>query len=297
MKYITLIILIINTLTMSAQTLPKQVDLQELGLKFEIPDGWSGQPGDESILLGHQSIPGMMILTLSESKDATTLKSLAEKGIHDQGVDLKPTGDFKLKGNNRVEGMYEGTFDGTMVKVYAIGLINGYGNGMNIYVLTEPEKFTNQHKSEANKLATSVQFYQAQDSEATAFWKNKLIGKQIKYLSSSYDTDYSGGSTSSSTTNTIYLYEDGTCYYYYNSFASFDAGDADKGDIDDSSDGFGYANSRDQNEGNFLIYTDLEGSYLELTMQDGKVFEYKLERNEKGHTLLNGTRYFVTTPE
>ena len=286
MKTIIFVISVFIFSTMSAQALPKQVDLKELGLKFEIPDGWAGQANDVSIILGHESIAGIMILISNEGTTAESLKLLAEKGIQDIGVNLKPIGDFKLKGEKRIEGMYEGIFDGTQVKAFSIGLINGFGKGMNIYILTEPDKFTEQHKTEANKLAASVQFYQAKDTEETTYWKEKLIGKQIKYLSSNYDTDYSGGSTSSSTTNSIYLYEDGSCLYYYNDFANFDA-----------SGGFGHVNKNEKDEGTFLIYTDLEGTYLELTLNNGNVYEYQLTKNEKGHALLNGIRYFVTSLE
>ncbi len=49
-------------------------------------------------------------------------------------MQLTPTGEFILNGRNRVEGFYQGYFNGVQVKVYAIGLVNGLGSGMNIFL-------------------------------------------------------------------------------------------------------------------------------------------------------------------
>ncbi len=274
---------------MSAQVLPQHVDLQELGLKFDIPSGWTGQAKEEYIVLRHQSMPGIMILTVNDSKSAEALKTEAMKGIVQEGINLRPSGDFILKGDKRVEGIYEGMFDGTKVKCYAIGLINGLGHGMNTFILTEPQLFTDQHKHEANKLTASVKFYQAQDRPETTAWKGKLSGKLVKYLRTTSNSDYSGGYANSSSTHSMTLCSDGTCSMYSSEANSFNVGTGDLG----SSIGHGAANSRESSEGTWIIYTDLEGTFLELAMNNDKVYTYKLKRNDKGHTLLNGTRYSV----
>ena len=130
---------------MKAQILEKQVNLKELGLSFEIPDGWRGQVDGEYILLGHQSIPGLMILSANTSKNSTALKEFAELGVAEENVQLTVDGNFLVKDDQRVEGMYSGTFHGQSVKGYAIGLINGLGKGMNILVLTETTAFSEAH--------------------------------------------------------------------------------------------------------------------------------------------------------
>ena len=77
--------------------------------------------------------------------------------------------------------MYTGTFNGQQVKGHALGLINGLGKGMNILILTATTEFSEVHKKEADKLASSVEFYKAKDSEATTFWKQKLMGNQLYF--------------------------------------------------------------------------------------------------------------------
>lgn len=271
-SFLILLVLIINFKNMQAQ-LSKHVELQELGLSFNIPNGWSGQVEAEYIVLGHTTIPGLMILSSNTNKDVQSLKAEALKGLLDEGVDLKPSGDFMLKGENRVEGMYQGTFNDQKVKGYAIGLINVLGKGMNILILTETNKFSEQHKKEANTLASSVVFYKADDTESTIYWKQKLVGTQL----------YQGLTRGDGSDITkIDLCSNGSFYYYSNSHIAFD-----------QSYGYGSANSNANNTGIYKIYTVGANSVLEVTFNNGEIYEYDLSVNEQEHTFLDTTRYFV----
>ncbi len=158
LKRLFVLILILNFSTMEAQ---QKIDLPDFGLSFTIPEGWTGGEQDDYIVLGHQSIPGLMVLSENSSADAKSLKELAMQGLRDSGIDLQPKTEFDLISNTRVEGIYEGNFNGSQATAYAVGLINGYGKGMNIMVITETSVFTEQHQNEAQKLAKSVKFYQA----------------------------------------------------------------------------------------------------------------------------------------
>ena len=272
-RFLFLLVFLINYMSIPAQQLSQYVELQELGFSFDIPNGWSGQVDGDYIVLGHSTIPGLMILSSNTSKDVQTLKEEALNGIVDDGVKLKPSGDFILKGDNRVEGMYKGTFNGQQVKGYAIGLINGLGKGMNIMILTETMKFTEQHKSAANKLASSVKFYKAKDSEVTARWKNKLVCKQLYHGLTRGD---------GSDKIMIDLCSNGSFYYYDNSRIAYD-----------ESYGYGSANGNKNNTGTYKLYSVGTTTVLELTFTNGEVYEYDLSVNEQKHTFLDTTRYFV----
>ena len=54
----------------NGQALPRHVEYQELGLSFNIPNGWTGQANGEYVILGHNSITGMMILFENNSTSA-----------------------------------------------------------------------------------------------------------------------------------------------------------------------------------------------------------------------------------
>ena len=270
-------VILINYNIMKAQ-LPKQVNLEELGLSFEIPDGWTGQVEGDYILLGHGTIPGLMVLSANTAKSIPELKQLAVQGIVDEGVQLSVDGEFTATGNNRLEGFYKGTFNGVAAKCYAIGLINGLGKGMNILILTETDKFTEQHKSEANKLASSVVFSQAQDSQTTTFWKQKIVGKQLYFGLTRGD---------GSEKRVIDLCSDGSFLYYGNSHIAFD-----------EDYGYGSANNNTDNIGSYTIYSvDTATTFLELIFDNGEVYEFALSTNEAGNTFLGNSRYYVQNSE
>lgn len=288
-----LIVITFLIIVTSAHALPRHVNLQEFGLSFDIPPGWTGQVQGDYIILGHQSIPGLMILFENKTSDAVALKRLAMQGIRDEGIQLNATGNFSVN-NNSVRGMYQGIFSGAQVKSYAIGLINGLGSGINIFILTETNKFSQAHKAEAEKLAKSVKFFKSKKTDQTLQWQNKIVGRQLKYMSTVSDSDYVGGSSGFSEVITIDLCSNGRFIRYYNSHASFNSGDAsaEAGSINELS-GFGFSDATGQGAGKYKIYSLGEESFLEFTSDKGKVTEYDLSVNDDGATYLDKTRYMV----
>jgi len=262
------------------------IELPELGIQFEIPAGWSGGEEGDYIILGHNSIPGLMILTQNKARDAHTLKNQAEDTILEEGVFLEADGDFVIVSETRVEGNYKGTYQGQEVKAYAIGLINTQGTGMNILILTAPDAFSKAHIEEANKLARSVKFAAPKDSDNTLFWKERITGVQLKYMHTSGGSDYSGGYSGISDVVMINLCSNGQFTYYSNAHSSFDA-----------SGGFGSANARKDTGGNYEIYSQGKSTYLDLQFENGDVKSFELTVNSERHTLLNGSRYAIINVE
>lgn len=280
------------TFNLHSQVVPKHIDLPELGLSFDIPDGWTGQLEGEYLILGHQSIPGLMIIFQNNSPNTQALKETAMEGISEEGIALKPSSDFVIKGTNRVEGYYEGSFSAAPVKAYAIGLINGLGSGINILILTEKPLFNASHQREATKLAQSVRFYKVKDTPNTTFWKNKLVGKQLKYMYTNSSIDYTGGSVGLSEKTTIDLCRNGEFYYYSNTHSHIAVGNTAP-DYSTSSSSGGSVLSNQNTTGNYKIYSLGQESYLELSFHSGTVVEYDLSNDAAGSTFLDETRYLV----
>ncbi len=278
---LSLLCLIINT--SDAQQLPAHVDFQELGISFDIPTGWSGYIEGEAILMGHKSIPGLIIMTENFASNITQLKQLASQGIVDQGIQLKPIGEFKVTGTNRLEGFYQGSFNGETVKAFALAIIDQKGKGVNIISLTTTNQFSQQQVTEANKLAASIKFSQAADSVKTQEWKQYIVGQKLTYMHTSGGSDYGGGYSGTSDKIEIKLCQNGRFSFYANSHSSFD-----------DSAGMGYVNGNESNSGQYEISTPGKTTFLFLNFDDGKVSEYALTTNTQDHTLLNERRYFVT---
>jgi hypothetical protein len=140
--------------------LPQHNDYLELGLKFEIPEGWSAEQKGDIVTMGHQTIPGLIIMSFNEAESAELLKMEAMKGVLDDGVNLKTMGDFEISNDNKVSGVYEGIWDGAEVKCFVIGLVNKFGPGVNILAVTTKEVYSDQHVMEVKKIATTVVFYE-----------------------------------------------------------------------------------------------------------------------------------------
>ncbi len=264
----------------SSQT-NKKIEFKEFGLSFETPKGWTGRIEGDYYLLGHSSIPGIMILSKNQSKDTKQLKYLALQGISNEGIQLAPRGDFKVVGNNRVEGFYEGIFSGSQVRVFAIGLINQLGSGINIFMVTEKGKFGEIHIGEAEKLARSVKFFRQKEMPNTDFWKQRIIGKQLKYMITRTNSDSGSGSSGQSDTRIIKLYRDGTFSYYFSASTGYWG-----------QSGSDIRRNRNKGEGTYKIYSFQGRSYLELT-SSGKTVEIELTKSKENYTLLDGYRYAV----
>lgn len=279
------IVFILNYTTMQAQ-LSKHVELQELGLSFDIPNGWSGQVEGEYIVLGHKSIPGMMLLFQNNSKTAQDLKSLAMQGFMEEGIYLNPSDKFKIVSSTRVEGNYLGQYNGTAVEAFAVGLVNELGNGLSLLILTERDKFTSTHIQEANKLLRTVSFAtpKRESTEQVQFWKNRLTGKILRYMLTRSSSDYNGGSTGYNESRTLRLCNDGRFTYYSNAHAAVDTG----------TNAGGFINNNGNNSGHYEIYLSNHSIWLKLTFESGEMHEAELTTDEQHlKTFIDGSRYYL----
>lgn len=272
--------------TMEAQ-LPKHVELSELGLSFDIPDGWSGGVQGEYILLGHETIPGMMLLFQNHSKTAQELQRLAMQGIIEEGVALSPSGEFAIVNNLRVQGYYEGQYDGANVKAFAVGLIKESGSGLSLLMVTALDKFTIIHEQEANKLIKTVRFSEptVENNAQVQFWKDRLMGKMLKYTFNRSSNDYNGGYTAYNERKTVSFCANGRFNYYSSENASIDTG---------TNAGL-FNNSKRGNEGSYEIYAAQNSVWLDLTFDTAEVYTFELTTDDSGlKTFIDGSRYLLS---
>ncbi len=273
-----LVLLFLFQLGSNAQ---EQISLEDFGLSFTLPSGWTGDIQGDYIVLGHTMIPGMMILSDNPNRTIETVVSTAQQGIQEDGFNLTADGAFKTVSSKRAEGFYKGTYDySTKVKAYAIGLIDGQGKGMSILILTETNAFSNDHINAANQLATSVKFFAPKASKITQQWQKRLVGQRLTYQKTGDGPD--GGSVK----RVITLCANGTFTFYFNAHASFDVAE-----------GFGYANSNEDSRGNYTIYSVHNDSYLTLNFDNGKEIEYTLTLDPEEYPVLNNTKFIALDAE
>lgn len=292
MKQFTLILFItISTSVSWAQKLKNDVKIEQLGISFEIPEGWTGKMEEDYIFLGHESMPGIMVLFENTSTSTEDLRCVAMEGIEEEGIHLKPKENFKVISERRVEGMYTGNFNGTQVLGYAIGLLNEKGSGMSVLALTATDTFTNAHKIEANKLISSVQFYEAVEDKKVSFWKQRIIGSRLIYMNSYYSSDIDGGYVGSNRTITIDLCSNSHFYYYNEGLISVDTG------FNENPNAIAGSYDQKNNLGAYEIYLSEKIPYLDLNFANGEQRTYQLALDENDIPLLNGNKYYIDTLE
>jgi len=164
------------------------------------------------------------------------------------------------------------------VKGYAAGILNQFGSGVTILVLTSPEAYSDIHKETCLWLAENIEFSRPVESPVDEEWKNILMHARLTYLSS-YST--SGGGSSSEAN--IHLCREGHFKYSSSSSMSLDVGGV-----------FGSSAGRDGGNGEWNVTkNNANRPVLVLNFTDGRVFEYEIT-TEGSQTFLNGIRYFRT---
>jgi len=258
-----------------------KISLPHAGVEFTIPQGWIGQETEVGYILGSQTEAGAVFLTNHQSTSLQSLKQEAMKGIYEEGMQLMMQGSPETLGKTIIAGSYTGSFQGQAVKAYAVGLINPYGKGVSILVVTAPDMFSERHRQLGKEIADNIRFFEAETSPAVDEWKKALTNARLTYVES-YSSQGSGYS------DKIVIDLCGTGYFRQTKRyrMGIDTGGA-----------FANDNSDSQGVGEWAILQDASGNpILEMKFNDGQIHEYTLQyANEK--TLLNGKRYFRTYDE
>jgi len=281
-KNVALIVFILIQLHAFGQA-TGEVDYPVLGIKFTIPEGWKGRELDEGYIMGSESEPGLIYLMTHEANTLDELKAEAEEGIDEGGgTQFKLSGPVEQIGHEGVGGHFTGTLEYEKAEAYLAAVVNPFGLGVTIMVITDPANFSPRQKDLAEKIANSFRFAYPKESPVVTEWQNALKGAKLTYLSSSGSSGYSGYSGSTSRTE-ILLCSNQQFSYYDSYSASFDSGA-----------GFGSANNSDNGDGKWEVSGDgEERTYLLLHFNDGREFEFEIEEKDD-KTYLSDSRYFRT---
>jgi len=102
---------------------------QNWGFKFKPPAGWKFQKTNEYILLGHDTIAGMVFVLPHMVASLQELQAEMQSGLTDEGVNLLPSGAIQPIGNNAFGGEFSGILQGQQVKARGIGTFSPHGGG------------------------------------------------------------------------------------------------------------------------------------------------------------------------
>lgn len=286
-------ILCIVTFNFYAQQSGK-VEFPQIGLSFQVPQGWIGQEGDGLYFITHNSIPGM-ILIIPHTNPLSADEMIAESSAglqFSEGTFLKPIGDLSKFNDHTIGGEFEGSFDYNPAKAFIIGMSNPKGNGITIISVTSSEAYkTSIYKGFALDVQSSVVFSEVEAVANTGNgsaasgtlkdWNYQLGDTKLTYMESYYSGGENGGGYNM--TEEIHLCKAGYFLYYDQNFVAVGGSYVS-----------GYSGGNSQGHGNWQI-ADRAGSFvLVLSFNEGSVKEYSLAWGEEYKLLLNGYRYYRT---
>ncbi|MCB0600317.1 MAG: hypothetical protein KDC28_03785 [Saprospiraceae bacterium] len=280
------LLMLMHTLTTGSAQKSGRQDYPNLGISFTIPDGWVGQETNDGMIIGHQTIPGVIIMNTHTYRTIEELKEEAKTGLQaDAGTQLLLAGTPGLLDNQAVEAHYEGTLQWEPAKAYAIGVLNTKGAGVLLMAIANKSVYQSELENTLRRLRKSLVFSAPKTGPIVEQWKSLLQGTRLTYMESytsgsSYDGGIGGGYSSDAR---IDLCSQG--YFKFASNSSVGVGGAGVS---------GYAGGNDNGAGTWTIEAPTGVPLLVLTFNGGEVQQYQLT-SDGDKIFLNGRRYFRTT--
>ena len=246
------------------------------GFKFVPPEGWVSQVTSDYILLGHNSIAGLIIIMPHQAQSIAQMQMEMKEGLQEEGTNLQLTGSISTLKENSLIGNYEGYLDGTVAKAKCIGVLSPGGGGAYIIAASTPEMYSEGLVNAAKEVAGNMTFIKMGTTELV----NHLAGKWTTFTTN--------------TSTDIYLYPNGIYSEYYE--ASYSGGFEDSG----TNTGNWGANNQSNDTGKWTVRGSIEKGTIVIDMQNGE--QYTIEYHvhvENGHTYygeywFNGSLYSKT---
>lgn len=286
-KLVSILITILSSFYFTNAQLQGQVNYDELGISFTIPDGWQGQEGEDMIVLGSNTIAGLVIITTHTSNKNELIQE-AKAGIVDQnGTNMQLEESIETLTNNAVAGMFTGTMEYQQAKAYVIGMVNPNegGIGVTIMSVSTAEAFSQANKDVATELYQSFKFKKIDKSSELAEWKEWLSNVRLTYMDSYYSPSSTDGGVGGGYSNEERIDLCSAGYFLFNS----------NNEMTISGDNVsGYNSGGNSGNGTWKIVARGNQLVLLLKYHTGQESSYNLEyKDEK--LYLNGYRYYRTT--
>ena len=188
----TIRVLLFATLFASVSTLLSaqqsgSVNYPELGLSFDIPQGWVGQERGDIYLMGSHELPGLIILIPNEVSSFEQMRQEAYAGFQEgTQTNLQLSSPLKSINSSILGANFSGTLDGQVVEAYVCGILNPFGTRVTVMAVSLKDQFTAKHQEAAKTVARSFDFYQAKGQTAQAQNQGDKVMKWTRSLSIVY---------------------------------------------------------------------------------------------------------------
>jgi len=254
----------------SAQISDQEVGDRNWGFTFRPPGGWKWQKNNEGVILGHDKIPGMILVFPHTAATLPEVRSQMLEGLVEEDIHLVPAGQIQHLEKNILTGDYSGVVEGEQAKARGVGTLSPHGGGAFIVAATVPEKFGKQHTVAAEAIAKSMRYFKIEVSDLVSHFSGIWRG---------YTGGYGGG-----TLRNFTLASDGS--YFETSETSYS--------MDHSSDGWSHndahtsAYGRGDAQGRWTVRGNKKEGVLVITYSNGSesIINYRVHV-EKEETYWN----------
>ena len=253
-----------------------------MGVRFSVPQGWKYQKQQATYIMGHDTTPGMILVTPHTSNSIQQLAATANEPLYQaEDGQLMVTGAPVTLANNMLAADYGGVLQGKQARGRIIGVVSPYGGGFLIMAGVDAAHYSPQYAQLAEGVGRSMSFSKPQAPPEAAMWKQKLAGQRLAFMKSGGSSDI-GGSYAWSDKKDIYLCSDG----------SFQASGGFSGSIGTAG-GSGIINPGNQTHtGQWSVVGQAGQSALQLRLTSGGVTTFVLS-TDGSKTYLDGKRWFV----
>ena len=135
------------------------------GFKFSPPSGWKWKRDYSGTILGHDKIPGMILVIPHQLEDLESLTRQMQEGLREEGVVLRPSGQLIRMQQDVLAMEFTGVMDGQQVKGRAYGTLSPYGGGAFVLGFTTPEKYGEGVVEAAGVIPTAMSYFKVNVSE------------------------------------------------------------------------------------------------------------------------------------
>ncbi len=135
------------------------------GYKFRAPQGWKYKKDHKMVLLGHDTIAGVILVLKLQAKDINEVYSQMRQGLHDDGIQLSLAGPLTTISKNVISGKYSGYSSGQQVKARSTGTLSPYGGVAYVLAVATPDKYGSQLLSVADVIIKNLKFIKVNVSD------------------------------------------------------------------------------------------------------------------------------------
>ena len=263
------------------------------GFAFKVPAEWKVGAVDAGFLVGHDTIPGAIIIGSSSENSIAAIRQAVAGGLDlGDGIKVYANGPLRVVGDNQLMGDFTGQAS-EPITAYAHAILSPHGGSVNFITVTSTKNFDVNHTARVVEMVKNIRFFKPVPHPVDQKWTNDLGDRKLTYMSSSSSTGYDGSSTSSSDRTSIGLCAAGHFSYYSRSSYSVSAGQGAGSQVGSGSSAYGQ--SRGQGDGTWRVPIVNGKSMLQLNFYDGRVHEYHIQLDSDYRFYLDGTRYFKTS--